>query len=68
MVHRRHKEWGLESTRQQKHTVQSITTFVEEIKKRFPNRGAETIRKALLLENKIRVPRCVLISCLGYGR
>ena len=63
-VRRRRKVWGLKSTRQQKHTVQSIAAYVDDIKKRFPERGAETIRKALLLENKIRVPRCVSHS--GY--
>jgi hypothetical protein len=56
-VHRRRKEWGFESTRQQKHTVETIATYVDDIKKRFPNRGAETIRKALLLDNKIHAPR-----------
>lgn len=65
-VRRRRKEWGLESTRRQKHTVQSIAAAVQEVKKRFPNRGAETIRKALLLENKIRVPRCVPHSTHVY--
>ena len=58
-VRRRRKDWGLESTYRQKHTVESIAAAVVEVKKRFPNRGAETIQKALLLENKIRVPRCV---------
>ena len=58
-VRRRRKEWGLESTRRQGHTVESIAAAVEEVKTRFPNRGAETIRKALLMENKIRVSRCV---------
>ncbi|KAF8262051.1 hypothetical protein EI94DRAFT_1773282 [Lactarius quietus] len=53
-VRRRCKEWGLESTRRQKHTVESIATLVDEVKMRFPNHGAETIRKALLMENKIR--------------
>ncbi|KAI9447090.1 hypothetical protein BJY52DRAFT_1206604 [Lactarius psammicola] len=56
-VRRRRKQWGLESTRQQKHTVQSIATLVDEVKKCFPNRGSETIRMALLMENKVRVPR-----------
>jgi hypothetical protein len=63
-VRRRRKVWGLESTHQQKHTVQSIAPYVDDIKKRFPDRGAETIRKALLLENNIHVPRCV--PHLGY--
>lgn len=65
-VRRRRKKWGLESTRQQKYTVQSIAAHVDEVKKRFPNRGAETIRMALLMENKIRVPRCVPHSTYEY--
>ncbi|KAH9014255.1 hypothetical protein EDB84DRAFT_1590323 [Lactarius hengduanensis] len=63
-VRRRRKDWGLQSTRRQSHTVQSIAAFVDDIKKRFPNRGAETIRKALLLENKIRVPRPIIAEYL----
>jgi hypothetical protein len=58
-VRRRRKEWCLESTRKQKHTVQSIAAHVDEVKKHFSNRGAETVRKALFMENKIPVPRCV---------
>jgi hypothetical protein len=60
------KEWGLESTRRQKHTVESIGAAVGEIKKRFPNCGAKRIQKALLLENNIRVPRCVPHSAYDY--
>ncbi|KAH8982770.1 hypothetical protein EDB86DRAFT_3085880 [Lactarius hatsudake] len=63
-VRRRRKDWGLESTHQQMYTVQSIATFVNDIKKRFPNRGAETIRKALLFENKIHVPRPIIAEYL----
>ncbi|KAI9437089.1 hypothetical protein BJY52DRAFT_1130177, partial [Lactarius psammicola] len=63
-VRRRRKDWGLESTRRQKHTVQTIAAFVDDIKKRFPNRGAETIRKALLLENKIHVSRPIIAEYL----
>ncbi|KAH9177865.1 hypothetical protein EDB89DRAFT_1901967 [Lactarius sanguifluus] len=40
-----------------KHTAQTIAAFVDKIKKCFPNQGAETIRKALPLKNKIHVPR-----------
>jgi hypothetical protein len=39
--------------------VESIATHVNAIKERFPNRGAKTIRKALLMEKNIRVPRSV---------
>lgn len=64
-VRRRRKEWGLESTRRQKHTVETIAAPVIEIKKRFPNRGADSIKKALLIESNIRVPRCVPHSVMG---
>ncbi|KAF8259282.1 hypothetical protein EI94DRAFT_1773974 [Lactarius quietus] len=63
MDHFDHMLYGL-STRQQKHTVQSIAPYVEDIKKCFPNRGAETIRKALLMENKIHVPRPIISEYL----
>ncbi|KAF8259295.1 hypothetical protein EI94DRAFT_1707224 [Lactarius quietus] len=63
VCHRR-KKWGLDSTRQQKHTVQRITPYVKDIKKHFPNCGVETIRKALLMENKIRVPRPIISEYL----
>lgn len=56
---RRRKEWGLFSTRQQKHTSESISGPVAEIRKRFPNRGQEGIKKALLIEYKMKVPRPV---------
>jgi len=56
-IHRRRKVWGLSSTREQHHSVKTIATHVDAIKECFPNRGAETIRKALLMEKNIRVPR-----------
>ena len=37
-----------------------------ELKKCFPNRGAETIQKVLLFESKIRVPMCVPHSAYYY--
>ncbi|KAA1471497.1 hypothetical protein DENSPDRAFT_776760, partial [Dentipellis sp. KUC8613] len=63
-VRRRRKEWGLKSTRKQGHTVQSIHERVQAIKKRFPDIGAETLRKALLQNEKIRVSRTVVAEYL----
>lgn len=57
MVQRLRKKWGLKSTRQQAHTIETIAVHVAEIKRRFPNRGADSITKALRIENNIRVPR-----------
>ncbi|KAH9009812.1 hypothetical protein EDB84DRAFT_1545636 [Lactarius hengduanensis] len=63
-VRRRRKVWGLSSTRKQHHSVETIAAHVDAIKERFPNRGAETIRKALLMEKNIRVPRPVVAEYL----
>ena len=51
------KEWDILSTRQQKHMQESIYDSVYEIRKRFPTRGAEGIRKTLRIDYGIRVPR-----------
>ena len=46
-LRRLRRQWNLQSTRQQKHTIDTIIDKVREIRKRFPFRGAEAIRKAL---------------------
>jgi hypothetical protein len=51
------KKWNLQSTRQQGHTIDSISAAVSEIRERFPSRGNENIRKTLLKEYDMRVPR-----------
>ena len=45
------------STRQQKHTPESIYNQVYEIRKRHPLRGIEGIRKSLRLEHDVRATR-----------
>jgi len=56
-VKRLRRKWDLKSTRQQKHTFESIAGAVAEIRKRFPTRGSENIRKNLLQEYGMRVSR-----------
>ncbi|KAF8876610.1 hypothetical protein CPB84DRAFT_412719 [Gymnopilus junonius] len=63
-LQRRRKEWGLKSTRQQKHTAESIAPVVAEIRQRFPNKGAEGIRKTLMLEYKMHVSRKIIEAYL----
>ncbi|KAJ7763607.1 hypothetical protein DFH07DRAFT_867353 [Mycena maculata] len=53
-VRRLQKEWGLKSTRQKKHTSQSIGPFVKEIKSKFPHRGILAVRKNLRQEFNVR--------------
>ena len=50
-------KWGLKSTRQQQHTSESIANAIQTIRKSYPSRGAETIRKQLRMEFGIRAPR-----------
>ncbi|KAI0054561.1 hypothetical protein BV25DRAFT_1922583 [Artomyces pyxidatus] len=63
-VKRYRKKWNLLKTRQQKHTIASISDSVDKIKKRFPNRGAGSITSALRLEENIRVPRDTVLAYL----
>ena len=56
-VRKLRKQWNILSTRQQKHTQESIYDEVIEIRKRFPTRGAEGIRKTLRVDYGMRVPR-----------
>jgi hypothetical protein len=56
-VKRLRRKWDLKSTRQQKHTFESIMPSVAEIRRRFPTRGAENIRKNLRQEYGMRVSR-----------
>ena len=51
------KKLGLLSTRQQQHTAESIEDRVSDIRKMFPTRGSETIRKELLMRYGMRVSR-----------
>jgi hypothetical protein len=56
-VRRLRKKWDLLSTRQQKHTMESIYDQVRVIREQFPLRGAEAIRKSLRVTHGVRVPR-----------
>ena len=51
------KDLGLLSTRQQKHTSESIASAVAEIHEMFPSCGRETIRKELSMWYGIRASR-----------
>jgi len=53
-IKRYRKDLGLLSTRQQKHTSESIASAVAEIREMFPSRGRETIRKELSMRYGIR--------------
>ncbi|KAF8198902.1 hypothetical protein K438DRAFT_1966869 [Mycena galopus ATCC 62051] len=53
-VRKLRKTWGLKKTRQQKHTPETITAMVLDIKRKFPNRGTLAVRKNLRQEFKVR--------------
>ena len=56
-VRRLRKKWNLLSTRQQKHSMETIYDQVREIREHFPLRGAEGIRKSLQSEHGVHAPR-----------
>lgn len=56
-IRRLRKKWNMLSTRQQKHTEESIYEHVYDIRKRFPMRGSEGIRKTLRLEHGVHATR-----------
>jgi len=58
-VYRLRKKWYLRSTRQQKHTVETITDHVAELRKMFPTQGNENIRKELRVRFDVRASRSV---------
>ncbi|KAJ7630220.1 hypothetical protein FB45DRAFT_1150186 [Roridomyces roridus] len=49
-VKRFRKKWGLKSTRQQKHTPETILQYVLDIKSKYPHRGTLAVRKNLRQE------------------
>jgi len=63
-LRRLRKKWNMLSTRQQKHTENSIYEHVYEIRKRFPMRGSEGIRKTLRLEHGVHATREVISRLL----
>ncbi|KAL0960042.1 hypothetical protein HGRIS_011690 [Hohenbuehelia grisea] len=63
-VKRLRKKHNLLSTRQQKHTLDSIKDAMVEIRTRFPLRGSEGIRKSLGLEYGMFVPRPLVSQLL----
>ena len=51
------KKWGLQSTRQQKHTSETIADAAAHIRKEFPTQGNEGVRKDLRMRFGMHVPR-----------
>lgn len=51
------KELGIQGTRVQHHTVESITPAVLDLRRRFPTVGSREIINILSLHYDIRVPR-----------
>ncbi|PBK62409.1 hypothetical protein ARMSODRAFT_895602, partial [Armillaria solidipes] len=54
---RMRKRMGFLSTRQQGHTVETITEPIEELRERFPKAGYFELKKHLRIDHKLRVSR-----------
>lgn len=61
-IKRLRRKWGLQSTRQQRHTQESITEAIQNIREQYPTRGGEMIRKQLRLDSNIRASRRAFCS------
>lgn len=59
------KRLGFLSTRQQKHTVDSISQGMEDLRTRFPKAGYFEMKKGLRVDHNIRVSRLVLLLSLS---
>ncbi|SJK98939.1 uncharacterized protein ARMOST_02217 [Armillaria ostoyae] len=54
---RMRKRMGFLSTRQQGHTVETITEPIEELREHFPKAGYFELKKHLRIDHKLRVSR-----------
>lgn len=58
-VKRLRKEWNLQGTRQQAHTLESIEGAIAEARERYPFWGANSLRNHLFQTKGMRIPRLV---------
>lgn len=58
------EDWGFLSTRKQNHNEETIRPWVENVKQRFPTKGAEGIKIMLSLDHGVKAPR--FASHLNY--
>ena len=50
-------KWGLQSSRKQAHTFDSVTEPIRELQRQFPNSGAGTMKEWLQVTTGMRVPK-----------
>jgi hypothetical protein len=58
-IYRLRQKYGLLKTRGQKHTVETISEALAELKASHPHRGAESLRQDLWHKHGMQVSRCV---------
>ncbi len=56
--------WGLEGTKKQGHTLESIDVPIQTIRAQYPNIGAPEVRHLLRTQAGIKVPKYVLVTSL----
>lgn len=64
-LERRRKSWGLLNTRQQGQTFTTIAPFIDEVKERFPNKGARGLVTHLRQEYLLKVSEYVFFFSLS---
>ncbi|KAF9058321.1 hypothetical protein BDP27DRAFT_1372793 [Rhodocollybia butyracea] len=58
------EDWGFLSTRKQGHNEETIQPWVEDVKQRFPTKGAEGIKVMLSLNHGVKAPRELILRVL----
>ncbi|GJE88520.1 hypothetical protein PsYK624_046030 [Phanerochaete sordida] len=58
------REWKFEGARKQGHTVESIHGPIQDIRVRFPTIGSQEIRRVLLNDMEIKVPKDLVLHYL----
>ncbi|KAG2033952.1 hypothetical protein BDR03DRAFT_966172 [Suillus americanus] len=65
LLKKRRSQWKLKSARGQAHTIASIGPAIERVRARFPQEGSHDMRQTLLHEEKIFVPRALILSYMN---
>ncbi|EGO18514.1 hypothetical protein SERLADRAFT_408531 [Serpula lacrymans var. lacrymans S7.9] len=57
--------WGLKSARGQAHSVDSVGPTIERVRERFPHQGSHDMRVTLRQEERVMVPRQVILDYMN---
>ncbi|KAG1892061.1 hypothetical protein F4604DRAFT_1912792 [Suillus subluteus] len=65
LLKKRRSQWGLKSSRDQAHTIDTIGPAIERVRKRFPKQGSHDMKQTLLQEEHIMVSRDLMLQYMN---